>query len=83
MASTKIIVGPKKCCASKKICMHAVSVLPRFSVKFSSSSINNVVYGINVLTMVNMMIFMVVMDIINHEFPFYCARGTLVVVLQV
>jgi hypothetical protein len=54
-----------------------------FCVKFSSSSVNNVVYDVNVVTMVNKMIFMIVMDIINHEIPFYCARGTLMVVLQV
>jgi hypothetical protein len=33
-------------------------------------------YGVNVVTMLNKMIFMIVMDIINHEIPFYCACET-------
>jgi hypothetical protein len=59
-----------------------------FCVKSSSSSVNNIRYGVNLVTVVNKMIFMIVMDIINYGIPFYCACRTLavrtlVVVLQV
>jgi hypothetical protein len=44
--------------------------IPDFCVKSSNSSVNNVGYGVNVVTMVNKMIFMIVMDIINHGIIF-------------
>jgi hypothetical protein len=84
MAAPNIMADPKKCCAREKICMQdAVCAYPGFCVKSSGSSVNNVGYGVNAVTMVNKMICMIVMDIINHEIPFYCACGTMVAVLQV
>jgi hypothetical protein len=42
-------------------------------VKFSSLSMNNVRYSVNVVTIVKRMIFMTIMDTINHMILFCCA----------
>jgi hypothetical protein len=62
----------QKCCAREKYACRTLCVpILGFCVKSSNSSVNIVGYGVNVVTMVNKMIFMIVIDIINHEILFF------------
>jgi hypothetical protein len=52
------MAGPKKCCACEIYACRTLCVrILGFCVKSSSSSVNNIRYGINLVTVVNKMIF--------------------------